>query len=123
MSSITKSTGATLISMLGAVQITANTAARAVHTTASALDMLDQYVQDARAAQIATSADTRLKMLDDIQMNSARDSARAQLELQRELDSDPQFARLYQLNFEKFGANRDVIEQKLKSLDITVQIS
>ncbi len=122
MSSITKSTGATLVAMLGTVQVTANTMARAVHTTASCLDMLDQYVQDARAAQIASSVDNRMKMLDTIQMNSAMESAKTMAQTQRELDSDPLLAQLYKLNFDKFGANRALIEKKLADLDHRVTI-
>lgn len=123
MSSITKSTGATLVSMLGAVQVTANTTARAVHTVASTLDMLDQYVQDARAAQIASSIDSRLKMLDRIQVDSAMESAKHQAMIQRELDSDAVLAKLFQENFIKFAANRETIEAKLKALDNPLSLS
>ena len=123
MSSITKSTGATLISMLGAVQVTANTTARAVNTAASALDMLDQYVQDARAAQIASSIDNRLKMLDRLQVESALESARYQAEVEREVNADPKLAKLFQENFEKFGANRLIIEQKIAQLDQRISLS
>lgn len=123
MSSITKSTGATLISMLGAVQVTANTTARAVNTAASALDMLDQYVQDARAAQIASSIDSRLKMLDRIQVDSAMESAKHQAMIQRELDSDPILAKLFQENFTKFATNRETIEKKLAALDNPLSLS
>lgn len=123
MSSVTKTTGATLVAMLGAVQVTANTTARAVNTVASTLDMLDQYVQDARASQIANSAVNRLRMLDDLQNSASREAARAQADLQREINADPLFAKLFQENYTKFAANREIIEQKLATLDNRVSIS
>ena len=119
--SITKSTSATLVSMLGAVQVTANTTARAVNTVASTLDMLDLYVQDARAAQIAASFDNRVKMLDRLQIDSAMESAKHQAQVERELASDPVLARLFVENVERFKANRELIEQRIKQLEAEVE--
>lgn len=123
MSSITKSTGATLVSMLGAVQVTANTTARAVHTIASTLDMLDQYVQDARVAQIANSENNRLTMLDRLQLEASIEAAKHQAMIQREIDADPVLASLFKENFTKFAANREVIESKIKAIDNRISLS
>ena len=122
MSSITKSTGATLVSMLGTVKITADTAARAVHTVASSLDMLDQYVQDARASQIAHSAINRITMLDNLQTESALEAAKSQAAIQRELNADNVLAELFTKNFAKFGEHRLLIQTKLDALDNRVII-
>jgi hypothetical protein len=116
--SITQSTGATLVAMLGAVTTTANTLTRTVHTTASALDMLDQYVQDARVEQIARSIASRDTMLQRIHEDSAIENASRQADLQRKLSADPILGALFKENFQRFeDTTKQVIQTKLAQLD------
>lgn len=102
MATVTSSASATLVSMLSAVNTTANAVTRSVHTVASSLDMLDQYVQDARAAQIAASRANRSTILSNLRAETARDTAKRHAELQRELAADPIFAKLFKDEYDRF---------------------
>lgn len=117
MSSITQSAGGTLVAMLNAVSTTANTLTRTVHTTASALDMLDQYVQDARVEQIARSVAAREDLLVRIKEESTMGTSKRQADLQRQLQSDPALHALYSENDKLFSATMDKINAKLATLD------
>ena len=116
MSSITGSASATLVSMLNAVNVTASTATRTIHTVANTLDMVDQYVQDARIAQITRSDFNRETMLQRIHEEVAIENAERQHELQRKISSDPVLAKLFSENYAKFDATRKAIETKIQGI-------
>lgn len=118
MSSITGSATNTLVSMLAAVQTTANTATRTVQTIASSLDMLDNYVQDARVEQIARSVAHRDSMITRIHEEASMDNAQRQDDLQSRLKTNPSLAALFKENYEKFEKTTlEKINAKLQELD------
>ena len=116
MTSVTKQAGNTLISMMAAVGTTANTATRAVHTISSGLDMLDQYVQDARREQIARSIFNEESMLERIHEDAAKEAAQRRSDLQRQLDADPVLKGHYVEAYKSFDETSKRIKEKLAVL-------
>ena len=123
MASITGSATATLVAMLSTVNTTANTATRAVHTVASTLDMLDQYVQDARAEQIARSELSRETMLTRIHEDASIENALRQDNLQSQLKTNASLATLFAENHTALAPTMEIIRQKLAALDSRGAIS
>ena len=116
MSSITQSTSNTLVSMLGAVTTSANTVTRSVHTIASGLDMLDQYVQDARREQLARSMLNEKSMLQRIREDAAKDTAQRRDELERMLSASPKLAAHFEKAYGEFEDTMKSIEERLANM-------
>ncbi len=117
MTSITSSVSNTLVSALGAVTVTANTATRTVHTIASGMDMLDQYVQDARREQIARSAANETTLLKRIADETSFENAERRHNLARSLSTNPDLAALFAEEFRSFESDvAPVIKAKLDAM-------
>jgi hypothetical protein len=101
MSSVARTTGQTIISVLGTINTIASRTSQAVNTTAAGLDMLDSYVQKARTKQIASDAIEMSTYVDRLHKNSAMEQAKLDLELARELKSNSELATLYSENINK----------------------
>lgn len=116
MSSITKSAGNTLVAMLATVSTSANTVTRSVHTVASGLDMLDQYVQDARREQIARSKFAEKSMLNRIREDAAKETAQRRDDLQHMLASSSTLKAHFETAYNEFEETAKQVEAELLTL-------
>lgn len=107
MTAVSRTTGATIVSLLGTIGSVANTTEKIINSAASSVDMLDAYVQKAKREQVAQHKIDEESWLENLLDAAARDHEKRQEAIIKEYASDSR-------RQQNFLAIRARLEAKLK---------
>lgn len=112
--SVMSSASDATVSIFDMVSGTATQATKLVSSVGVSIDMFDRFVRDAEERQAARSAINKEKFYKELAEDTALEISKRQEEIQRELQGNQAFAKLYSENYtelqetiSKFRASRD----------------
>ena len=88
MTNVTRTTSATIVSALSAVQATTGAVAKIIDTAASSIDMLDEYVQRAKRNQHDENLVADKHWRRNLLLDAAREQEKKENEIAREYAND-----------------------------------
>lgn len=106
----------TFASLLNTVGTTANAVTKVVDNAAAGLDMLDMYVMTAKQKQEARTAADMETFYDDLQKETALENAIKAEALTRELDSNANLKKHYDIELQKLEATINRIKTKYNTV-------
>lgn len=89
MTGIVHHTSSTIVALLNGVSTAANTATRGITTASHGLDMLEQYVNDAKQRQLDSSKVSMRNYRKNLLLTSAQERQRTEEAIQAEMHINP----------------------------------
>lgn len=89
MTTVTQSTSATIVALLGTINATASAVAKTVDSAASSVDMLDRYVQRAKSRQFDTHAVEDKHWRRNLILNAGKAQEKIETQIDKEYSADP----------------------------------
>jgi hypothetical protein len=113
MSTVSRTAGATAVSVLNTVSTVARSAQRLVTTATSGLDMLDTFVEKSRAKQIASSEFEMETFFKELHEEQSMATSERQLALATKLASNAELKKLYEENHKQFDTVMERVRSKI----------
>lgn len=105
MTTVARTTGSTIVALLGTVSSTAGAVAKTVDAITSSVDMLDRYVQRAKSHQLDTHAIEDHHWRRNLILDAAKSQEKIETDLIKEYQGDP----TRQIKFNEIVSNLETL--------------